>query len=174
MNSGDWFSFDPAGFGVEALLEHFDEVRIEFDEVKLIVWLEELDDAVCDGSGTGADFENAGGLLGISPGEEASHRMSEEAAAGGDSTSSLESPAELGEEREVVLKCAGHLPSSVRANRLWVRRAKFFQDAAASSRRSSSSMRSERDRAGTATGSPTGAFPATSSVTRFSAATTVE
>jgi hypothetical protein len=118
VDRGDRFGLDPAGFRIEALVENVDEVGIEFDEVKLIVGLEELDDTVGDGSGAGANFEDTGGLLRVSAGKKASHRMSEEAAAGGDGAGSLESFAELREEREVVLESAGHLPSSVKGNRL--------------------------------------------------------
>ncbi|MEY2725069.1 MAG: hypothetical protein RLZZ458_936 [Planctomycetota bacterium] len=62
VDGGLWFGFDPVGFRVEALVKGIDEVGVKFDEVELVVRLEELDDAVGNGSGAGSNFEYASGL----------------------------------------------------------------------------------------------------------------
>lgn len=62
VDGGLGFGFDPVFFRVEALVEGIDEVGVEFDEVELVVGIEELDDAVGNGSGAGSNFEDASGL----------------------------------------------------------------------------------------------------------------
>ena len=48
----------PDGFGLEALFEKGDEIGVEFDQVQLIVGLEELEDATGYWTGSGANFED--------------------------------------------------------------------------------------------------------------------
>lgn len=98
------FGCDPVRFSVEALVECIDEVGVEFNEVQLVVWLQEFDDAVGDRPGAGADFEDAYGLRIVAGGEIASHCSSEEAAAGSDGTGRFEAFSKLGEEGEIVLE----------------------------------------------------------------------
>ncbi len=136
-----------------------DEVGVQFDEVQLVSGLQELEDLMGDGSCSGADFKDPHWVLRGACSEEASHGSSEEAAAGSDGARCFESFSELGEERQVISQCAGHV---------------MFHEAAERSLRSSSSRRSVRERQERATGSPTGAPAASCPATRFSAATTVE
>lgn len=105
-------SFGPEGFCEEALIEEANEIGVEFNEVQLVTWVEELEDAIGDGAGSGSDFEDVDGVLCGARGKEACHGSSEEAAAGGDRAGGFEAFSELGEECQVILEGAGHVCDS--------------------------------------------------------------
>jgi len=105
-------SFGPRGFRAEALIEEADKIGVEFNEMQFVTGLEELEDAVGDWAGSGADFEDLHGGVRRASGKEASHGSSEKAAAGGDCARGFEPFSELGEEREVILEVAGHVSES--------------------------------------------------------------
>lgn len=85
----------PDGFGLEALFEKGDEIGVEFDQVELIVGLEELEDAIGYWTGSGANFEDVYRLLRVSGCQKAGHCFGKKAAAGGDGACGFEAFSEL-------------------------------------------------------------------------------